>query len=74
MQEQGLSAPGDMAVIGVDDIPTARLSDPPLTSAEYDLQAAARLRAEAIVAALAGDTPDRGPHFLNPRIVQRAST
>jgi DNA-binding LacI/PurR family transcriptional regulator len=32
MRERHLFAPGDLAVIGVDDIPAARLSAPPLTT------------------------------------------
>lgn len=32
MRERHLTAPGDLAVIGVDDIPAARLSAPPLTT------------------------------------------
>jgi len=54
MREHGLSAPGDLAVIGVDDIPTARLAAPPLTSVGLDLHQASRVRAERIVASLMG--------------------
>jgi DNA-binding LacI/PurR family transcriptional regulator len=54
MRARGLTAPTDIAVIGVDDIPTARLAVPPLSTVAFDLHEAGRRRAEAVVAALAG--------------------
>ena len=57
MREHGLTAPADLAVIGVDDIPTARLAAPPLTTVGVDLHQAGRGRAEMIVASLAGREP-----------------
>jgi DNA-binding LacI/PurR family transcriptional regulator len=73
VRELGLTAPDGLAVIGVDDIPTARLTAPPLTTVSYDLRQAGRQRAEMIVATLTG----REPHFDAPhedwKVVQRAS-
>ena len=73
VRELGLTAPDGLAVIGVDDIPTARLTAPPLTTVSYDLRQAGRQRAEMIVATLT----DREPHFDAPhedwKVVQRAS-
>jgi DNA-binding LacI/PurR family transcriptional regulator len=57
LREQGLAAPADLAVIGVDDIPTARLAAPPLTTIAFDLREAGRGRAEMIMAGLAGREP-----------------
>lgn len=57
LREQGLAAPADLAVIGVDDIPTARLAAPPLTTVTVDLRKAGRGRAEMIMASLAGGEP-----------------
>jgi DNA-binding LacI/PurR family transcriptional regulator len=57
LREQGLAAPADLAVIGVDDIPTARLAAPPLTTIAFDLREAGRRRAEMIMASLAGREP-----------------
>ena len=65
-------APADLAVIGVDDIPTARLAAPPLTTIAFDLREAGRGRAEMIMASLAG----REPHVAAQqhwRLVARAS-
>ncbi|XVQ06587.1 LacI family DNA-binding transcriptional regulator [Spirillospora sp. CA-255316] len=74
MREHGLTAPAGLAVIGVDDIPTARLVAPPLTTVAFGLEDVVARRAQAIVAELSGDPlPDTRP-WLHPEIVQRAST
>jgi DNA-binding LacI/PurR family transcriptional regulator len=73
MREHGLTAPGDLAVIGVDDIPAARLAAPPLTTVSFDLRQAGRRRADLILASLAG----RDPHPAAPdewQVVERSST
>ncbi len=63
----GLDAPGDLAVIGVDDIPVARLAAPPLTTVTTDQAAVARHLAASIIAVIAG-RPE--PSRLGPDIVQ----
>jgi DNA-binding LacI/PurR family transcriptional regulator len=72
LREQGLAAPADLAVIGVDDIPTARLAAPPLSTVAFDLREAGRGRAELIMASLAGREPQRAAqeHW---KLVARAS-
>lgn len=75
MRENGLSAPTDLAVIGSDDIPTAALAAPPLTTISFDLHEVGRRRAEAVVASLAGHRPRlASSSAIPPRIVQRSST
>jgi len=72
MRAHGLSAPGDLAVIGVDDIPTARLAAPPLTTVGIDLRHAGRRRADMIMASLAGrEAPRAAPDDW--RVVRRSS-
>ncbi len=72
LREHGLTAPADLAVIGVDDIPTARLAAPPLTTITFDLRQAGRGRAEAIMAGLAGREPHPAvrEHW---KLIERAS-
>ncbi|MEV0580182.1 LacI family DNA-binding transcriptional regulator [Streptomyces sp. NPDC050392] len=74
MRETGLSAPADLAVIGADDIPTARLASPPLTTVCFDLHETGKQRAEAVVAGLAGREYTPPPATVAPRVVQRSST
>ena len=73
IREIGLTTPADLAVIGADDIPTAGLTAPPLTSVCFDLHEAGRQRAEAVVAGLSGNESEFtfAPPVL--RVVQRSS-
>lgn len=56
----GLTVPADLAVIGVDDIPPARLAAPPLTTVTTDQSAVATHLVETVLAVLKGDP---GPAF-----------
>ncbi|MEV6106453.1 LacI family DNA-binding transcriptional regulator [Streptomyces sp. NPDC051940] len=73
LRRHGLTAPGDLAVVGADDIPTARLTDPPLTTVAFDLRAAGRHRAEVIAAALEGREPHLPDAWQGPQLVVRSS-
>ncbi|WP_436519865.1 LacI family DNA-binding transcriptional regulator [Actinoplanes sp. HUAS TT8] len=53
-RQLGLGAPNDLAVIGVDDIPAARLAVPPLTTVTTDQRTLAAHLATTIVAAVGG--------------------
>jgi DNA-binding LacI/PurR family transcriptional regulator len=52
LRSTGLRAPQDVAVIGVDDIPAARLAAPALTTVWQAIDAQARYLADAVLAAL----------------------
>jgi DNA-binding LacI/PurR family transcriptional regulator len=54
MRRLGLHAPGDLAVIGVDDIPAARLAAPALTTVTTDQAAVAVHLAATVQAAING--------------------
>jgi DNA-binding LacI/PurR family transcriptional regulator len=74
IRQLGLSAPEDLAVIGVDDIPTARLAAPPLTTVGLDLHQAGRARAERIVASLMGRQSDFAAAHEEWKVINRSST
>jgi DNA-binding LacI/PurR family transcriptional regulator len=57
LRAAGLTAPGDLAVIGVDDIPLAPFATPPLTTVRLDLAATARHLTSLVVARIAGQAP-----------------
>ena len=69
----GLAAPGDLAVIGVDDIPVARLAAPPLTTVTTDQAAVAQHLADTIVAVIAGGAEPPGPGADIVQVIRRAS-
>jgi DNA-binding LacI/PurR family transcriptional regulator len=56
----GLDVPADLAVIGVDDIPAAKLAAPPLTTVTTDQSAVAAHLVETVLAAMKGEP---GPVF-----------
>ncbi|MEV6842230.1 LacI family DNA-binding transcriptional regulator [Actinoplanes sp. NPDC051411] len=56
----GLAVPADLAVIGVDDIPPARLAAPALTTVTTDQSAVAAHLVETVLAAMKGEP---GPVF-----------
>lgn len=68
-----LAAPTDLAVVGVDDIPVARLAPPPLTTVTVDLSAYAAHLAATVVAAIAGGPEPTPPGPDLVRVIPRAS-
>ncbi|MEV0144887.1 MULTISPECIES: LacI family DNA-binding transcriptional regulator [unclassified Nonomuraea] len=74
MRRAGLTAPGDLAVMGADDIPLAQAADPPLSTVAFDLEKVGRSLAEAVVASLSGGRPRLTPASLSPYVIHRAST
>ena len=69
----GLHAPGDLAVIGVDDIPAAALAIPPLTTVALDAARLAEHVAQVVVASLAGTPRPRRPGAAAVRVIARES-
>ncbi len=70
--EAGLAIPGDVAVVGFDDIPAASLTTPPLTTIMQDLKAAGELLVETLLAQIE-DHPAAN-RSLPTRLIQRRST
>ena len=74
LREAGRRVPQDVAVIGFDDAPIARQSDPPLTSVFQPVEEMGRQMARLLVARIRGDEIP-APHIvLETQLVERAST
>ncbi|MFM2370660.1 MAG: hypothetical protein RIS85_382 [Pseudomonadota bacterium] len=72
LAEVGKAVPGDVAVVGFDDIPAASLTTPPLTTIMQDT----RLAGEALVDSVLAQVENRphAPRVLPARLVVRASS
>ena len=60
LREDGLDVPGDMAIVGFDDIPAASLVHPPLTTIAQFPERLGRRAAEMLFERLRGEAPDSG--------------
>ena len=72
-REMGLSVPGDLSVVGFDDVPEAARSNPPLTTVHQDHVQKGLLAGRLLVARLGGEEPE-APKTLRTRLVVREST
>jgi DNA-binding LacI/PurR family transcriptional regulator len=73
MRHLGLEAPGDLAVIGVDDTPLAPFAHPPLTSVGQDIGALVEYLTSAVIQRIAGEAPPRPPRSEAVTLVVRES-
>ncbi|KQT34750.1 LacI family transcriptional regulator [Sphingomonas sp. Leaf412] len=70
--EAGLGIPGDVSVVGFDDIPAASSTRPPLTTVSQDYSRAGAALVDALVRRIAGETGENA--MLPARLVVRASS
>ncbi|MFD9334672.1 substrate-binding domain-containing protein [Streptomyces sp. NPDC060028] len=59
LRERGLRVPGDIAVIGFNDLASARHTSPPLTTVHQPVRALGQERARMLVSAIEGNRPSR---------------
>jgi DNA-binding LacI/PurR family transcriptional regulator len=55
LSQEGLSIPGDVAVIGFDDIPLANMTTPPLATVTQDMQLAGEILVSTLLGRIAGN-------------------
>ena len=72
--ELGLDVPGDLSVIGFDDIPEASQMTPPLTTVRQPMQALGATAARMVVSLMAGETLESTHVLMATRLVPRATT
>ena len=72
-RERGLRIPGDVSIVGFDDVDYARLLEPPLTTVRADAERLGAAAFEALAATIAGEDP--GPNEIQPvELIVRGST
>lgn len=71
----GLSIPGDLSVVGFDDLPLTRFTDPPLTTVHQPVRRKGEEAARMLLEALSPEQGRGGEHrVLETRLVVRRST
>jgi LacI family transcriptional regulator len=74
MRSAGVSVPGDVSVIGFDNVLLSAIVEPGLTTVAAPLRAMGVIGVENLVASIGGETPHRDPIVLPVRLVVRGST
>lgn len=73
LAERGLSVPGDVSVVGFDDLPDSRHFLPPLTTIRQDFAALGALALQLVIAAIEGEQGAQHDK-IEPTLVVRSST
>jgi DNA-binding LacI/PurR family transcriptional regulator len=73
LRDLGCTAPADIAVIGMDDVPTSGLVHTPLTTVNFDRTGVSRFIADAVVDAVAGQSLREPPFADFIRLIQRGT-
>lgn len=74
MYEGGADVPGQISVVGFDDIPEAAYFSPPLTTVRCDFQGVAQEALQVLMAGLGSRPKTHQPRTIRHRLVVRAST
>jgi LacI family transcriptional regulator len=74
LREAGLKVPGDVALAGFDDIPLARLIDPPLTTARIRIADLGRRALERLASSIEGESSEAALETALPELIVRGST
>ena len=73
LREQGLALPGDVSVVGYDDLPICEYVDPPLASVRQPKRSLGQLMAQMLIAATQHDQQIRQDLLLPVELVVRGS-
>ncbi len=73
IREAGLSIPADIALVGFDDLPIARFSDPPLTSVHLPAFDLGRQACNMLIDIMSGQEPQTRKILLDTHLVIRQS-
>lgn len=76
MREAGMTVPGDISVVGFDDIQSAAYQSPALTTVRQPLRKMGRIAAETLLRRIRRSTPDShgGETMVEPELIIRDTT
>jgi DNA-binding LacI/PurR family transcriptional regulator len=74
LRDHELSVPGDVSVVGFDDIELAQTTDPPLTTIHQPIRGKGEEAARLLLSVIAGTSQPPGHRRLATRLIVRAST
>ncbi|QIJ65395.1 LacI family DNA-binding transcriptional regulator [Streptomyces sp. JB150] len=74
LAERGLRVPGDLSVVGFDDLPEARWASPALTTVRQPVSEMAATALRLLVRLMDGDRPESTRTELSTRLIAREST
>jgi len=73
LKDNGIQVPQHFSVIGFDDIPMSRYTDPQLTTVRYPIVSMAKLATELALSGAAGQLDVSAQHVFMPTLVRRHS-
>lgn len=73
LKDNGIQVPQHFSVIGFDDIPISRYTDPQLTTVRYPIVSMAKLATELALKGAAGELDHNATHCFMPTLVRRHS-
>ncbi|MGL4723991.1 MAG: HTH-type transcriptional regulator GalS [Scandinavium sp.] len=73
LKDNGIAVPQHLSLIGFDDIPIARYTDPQLTTVRYPIVSMAKLATELALMGSAGKLDSSATHCFMPTLVRRHS-
>ncbi|RPE00333.1 HTH-type transcriptional regulator GalS [Candidatus Pantoea deserta] len=73
LKDNGIQVPQHFSVIGFDDIPISRYTDPQLTTVRYPIVSMAKLATELALSGAAGQLDASAQHVFMPTLVRRHS-
>ena len=73
IRERGLTIPGDIALVGFDDVPFTRYVDPPLTTINLPAADLARKSCEILLQLIRHEQPEHRHVLLDSHLVVRQS-
>jgi DNA-binding LacI/PurR family transcriptional regulator len=73
IRNHGLKIPGDIAIVGFDDVPVAKYLDPGLTTIQLPMAELSRCACEMLVGMIGGEPPGQPNILLDAKLVVRKS-